>query len=42
MEKKEIKKLLNNLYLETLNVYPVNARKHLQEKIFELNEKIDD
>lgn len=41
MEKNEIKKLLKNLYLETLNVYPVAIRKRLQEKIFEINESID-
>jgi len=41
MEKTELKKLLKNLYLETLNVYPVEVRKRLQEKIFEINEGID-
>lgn len=42
MEKKEIKILLNDLYLVTLNAYPVTIRKQLQEKIFEINEKIDE
>lgn len=42
MNKKEIKKLLNNLYLETLNIYPSVTRKSLQDKIFEINEKIDE
>ena len=42
MEKKEIKKLLNSLYLETLNIYPCITRKNLQDKIFEINEKLDE
>ena len=40
MEKNEIKKLLKDLYLETLNVYPVKVRKRLQEKIFEINQSL--
>ena len=41
MEKKEIKKQLNSLYLQTLSVYPVDIRKQLQDKILEINESID-
>lgn len=41
MDKKEIKKLLNSLYYETLSIYPVSVRKELQEKILEINKKID-
>lgn len=42
MNKKEIKILLNGLYSETLNVYPVSIRKELQAKIFEINDKLDE
>lgn len=41
MNKIEIKKLLNNLYLETLSVYPVSVRKELQNKILEINERLN-
>lgn len=41
MNKKEIKILLNDLYLETLSAYPVSVRKQLQDQILEINEKLD-
>lgn len=42
MNKNELKKELKNLYLKTLNVYPVGVRKEIQGKIFEINDKIDE
>ena len=42
MEKNEIKKDLNSLYIISLNIYPSLVRKQLQDKILEINEKIDE